>query len=76
MLSPADDTAEVLRLLGVRSEGRLESRSPIDGSVIGSVAECTDPEAVCAHAQKAFLQWRTVPAPRRGEKLAAGAGAA
>jgi aldehyde dehydrogenase (NAD+) len=67
MLSPADDTAEVLRLLGVRSEGTLESRSPIDGSVIGSVAECTDPEAVCAHAQKAFLQWRTVPAPRRGE---------
>ena len=67
MLSPAQDAAEVLRMLGVTGGGKMESRSPIDGSVVGSVAECSDPDAVCARAQRAFLAWRTVPAPRRGE---------
>ena len=48
---------------------RLESRSPIDGQVIGSVAEASaaDVSAACERAQRAFLQWRCVPAPRRGE---------
>jgi aldehyde dehydrogenase (NAD+) len=47
----------------------MSSRSPIDGLVIGSVAAASigDVEAACAHAQDAFLKWRTVPAPRRGE---------
>jgi aldehyde dehydrogenase (NAD+) len=67
MLSPAEETREILAALGVTVSGSLDSRSPIDGAVIGSVAECDDVDAVCAAAQAAYLQWRTVPAPRRGE---------
>ncbi|HVF84156.1 MAG TPA: aldehyde dehydrogenase family protein [Sphingomicrobium sp.] len=66
-MSPAEDAARLLSALRVSDSGSLESCSPIDGSVIGSVAECRDPQAVCARAQGAYLQWRTVPAPRRGE---------
>ncbi|WP_116085248.1 aldehyde dehydrogenase family protein [Tropicimonas sp. IMCC34011] len=49
--------------------GTLGVRSPIDGVEVARVKE-TDPAdmpAVIAKAQKAFLAWRTVPAPRRGE---------
>jgi len=68
-MSPADEARELLPALGVVSSGTMESRSPIDGQVIGSVAEASkaDAEAACEQAQSAFLQWRTVPAPRRGE---------
>jgi aldehyde dehydrogenase (NAD+) len=68
-MNPADEARELLATLGVVGSGTLESRSPIDGQVIGSVAEASkaDVEAACARAQSAFLQWRTVPAPRRGE---------
>jgi aldehyde dehydrogenase (NAD+) len=66
-MSPAEEAPDLLKQLGVECGGPLESRSPIDGSVIGSVGETNDAEAVCAAAQAAFLQWRTVPAPRRGE---------
>ena len=68
-MSPAEEAGELLRQLGVESRGNLESRSPIDGQVIGSVPEAPpeDIDAVCARAHEAFLAWRTVPAPRRGE---------
>jgi aldehyde dehydrogenase (NAD+) len=48
---------------------QLESRSPIDGRVLGSVRVSTtgDVEAAIAAAHAAFLDWRLVPAPRRGE---------
>ncbi|HEY1144728.1 MAG TPA: aldehyde dehydrogenase family protein, partial [Allosphingosinicella sp.] len=49
--------------------GDLEARSPIDGGVIARVAEAS-PEAVAeavGMAHEAFLAWRMVPAPRRGE---------
>jgi len=65
-MSPAEETAQVLKQLGVESDGELVSFSPIDGSEIGRVA-VGDSEAVCARAAKAFVSWRTVPAPRRGE---------
>jgi len=44
-------------------------RSPIDGSEIARLREHTPDEvrARIAAAQKAFLTWRMVPAPRRGE---------
>ena len=42
------------------------SRSPIDGAEIGRVA-IGEPDAACARAAAAFLDWRSVPAPRRGE---------
>ena len=68
-MSVADDAGAILRSLGVASSGGLESVSPIDGSVIGSVVEASsaDVEAACVSAQQAFLKWRVVPAPRRGE---------
>src|SRR5688572_7724330 len=49
--------------------GDLESRSPIDGLVIGSVpaASPSDVAAAVGRAQAAFLDWRNVPPPRRGE---------
>ncbi len=66
-MSPAEETASILRELGVEDDGALASHSPIDGSRIGSVAEATDVAAACTRAHSAFLAWRTVPAPRRGE---------
>jgi aldehyde dehydrogenase (NAD+) len=50
-------------------QGNLESRSPIDGRVMGSVptASPADVAAAVARAQLAFLDWRNVPPPRRGE---------
>lgn len=46
-----------------------ESLSPIDGSLIAKVrnASHAEYERVMEKAQEAFLEWRTVPAPRRGE---------
>jgi aldehyde dehydrogenase (NAD+) len=68
-MSPADETRDLLAQLGVQGGGTLESRSPIDGEIIGSVAEATstDVAKACELAHSAFLQWRTIPAPRRGE---------
>jgi len=65
-MSPAEEACELLGRLGVETSGTLESRSPIDGQLIGSVS-VGDPRQAAALAQEAFLQWRTVPAPRRGE---------
>src|SRR5579871_6390148 len=48
---------------------RLESFSPVDGRRIAAVTatDKTGYEAVVAAAQKAFVDWRLWPAPRRGE---------
>ncbi len=45
--------------------------TPIDGSVIGevSLASKADYERVIAAAQEAFVKWREVPAPARGEVI-------
>lgn len=50
-------------------EGELVSYNPADGSPIASVYNCStaDYEHVIKKAQEAFLKWRTVPAPKRGE---------
>ena len=47
----------------------LVSTSPADGKPIASVrrASVEDYERVAAAAQRAFLEWRMVPAPQRGE---------
>ncbi|MEO8176145.1 MAG: aldehyde dehydrogenase family protein [Sphingomicrobium sp.] len=66
-MTPAQETAQILDQLGVDgASGDLVSNSPIDGRPIGRVAT-GDPAAACARAAKAFLDWRRVPAPRRGE---------
>ena len=50
-------------------EGDLVARSPIDGRELGLVATHSPDEVSNAigDAQQAFLQWRLVPPPRRGE---------
>jgi aldehyde dehydrogenase (NAD+) len=65
-MSPAEEAARVLELAGIESGGKLVSMSPIDGKPIGSVTT-GDPDRAAARATEAFLRWRTVPAPRRGE---------
>ena len=66
-MSPAEEAAETLRGFGIdASAGELESRSPIDGQLIGAV-KIGDAGKACTNAAKAFLDWRLVPAPRRGE---------
>lgn len=47
----------------------LKSISPIDDSVIAEVSWSSDDqyEEVVEEAQKAFIAWRKVPAPQRGE---------
>ena len=68
-MSPAEEARDLLAKLGVIESGDLISHSPIDGNIIGSVGLDTEAEVelACAHAHQAFLTWRTVPAPRRGE---------
>ncbi len=64
---------ELLSRLGVPasrySHGELVVRTPITGQVIARVATTTEAAAsdAIAAAHKAFLEWRNVPAPRRGE---------
>ncbi len=47
----------------------IESYSPVDGDLIGKVVSTSeeDYQKVIEQAQKAFVHWRAVPAPRRGE---------
>lgn len=47
----------------------LESWSPADGQLIGTVKQASweDYEKIVAKAQEAFKYWRMVPAPKRGE---------
>lgn len=47
----------------------IDSFSPVDGSLLGRVSVTTDQEFkhIMEKASAAFLTWRTVPAPKRGE---------
>jgi aldehyde dehydrogenase (NAD+) len=49
----------------------LDSVSPINGKTIASVAQVTEDEyeRIMARAQEAFVSWRMVPAPKRGEVI-------
>src|ERR1700677_628819 len=51
------------------SGGELSSINPADGSVIARVrmAGRDDYERVAVRAAGAFLEWRMIPAPQRGE---------
>lgn len=50
---------------------KIESFSPVDGKRIASVTSATEMEyeACIKKAEEAFLQWRNVPAPKRGEVI-------
>lgn len=65
-MTPSEEAARILELAGIESGGRLVSVSPIDGKPIGRVT-IGDPDRAAARASEAFLKWRKVPAPRRGE---------
>ncbi|AZW11090.1 aldehyde dehydrogenase family protein [Bordetella bronchiseptica] len=68
-----EETRRLLQQLGVDPArydgGTLEVRSPIDGQAIARLPELTAEQARArvADARQAFLAWRKVPAPRRGE---------
>src|SRR5262245_52817694 len=51
------------------SGGKIDSFSPVDGKLIGSVtaADKMNYEKVIQTAEAAFKQWRLKPAPQRGE---------
>lgn len=53
------------------SQGTLQVHSPVDGSRLATLKEHTvdDVNNMVERAHKAFLSWRTVPAPRRGELI-------
>jgi len=52
-----------------QDNGKIEVSSPVDGRHLGTVflASEEDYRNCAAKAKKAFSQWRTVPAPKRGE---------
>ena len=51
------------------SNNYITSYTPVDGSPIAQVSVTTaeEYEAVVARAEAAFLEWRLMPAPKRGE---------
>jgi aldehyde dehydrogenase (NAD+) len=67
------EASEILRRLGVADSehtgGAMVSRSPIDGSELAHVREtpAKDVTAAIGKAHEAFMAWRDVPAPRRGD---------
>ncbi|TNE28263.1 MAG: aldehyde dehydrogenase family protein, partial [Alphaproteobacteria bacterium] len=67
------DTAELMGLFGVDAArytgGTLKVHSPVDGSEIAAVHEdsVAEAEGKIAAAHQAFLAWRKIPAPKRGE---------
>src|SRR5687767_8962426 len=66
----SQENRAIFERLGITlPQGDLVSHSPIDGGVIGSVPSASTAEvaAATARAHDAFLAWRNVPPPRRGE---------
>ena len=52
-----------------KTAGELKVYSPVDGKLIASVYQASekDYEKVMKSAEEAFLYWRMIPAPKRGE---------
>jgi aldehyde dehydrogenase (NAD+) len=69
----AEETASVLESLGVPRErfarGSRAVRSPLTGETVAQLEDATSAavDDAVAKAHDAFLRWRSVPAPRRGE---------
>jgi aldehyde dehydrogenase (NAD+) len=72
-LTVAEEVVDILSEIGVPrklfADGALEVRTPISGEVIGRVKtnDTKATEQAIATAHEAFLEWRKLPAPRRGE---------
>jgi aldehyde dehydrogenase (NAD+) len=71
--SVAAETRAILERLGVPASawqgGSLAAHSPVTGEEVARVREISAADAVHTidKAHEAFLAWRTIPAPRRGE---------
>jgi aldehyde dehydrogenase (NAD+) len=67
------DISSQLHALGVTTlpDGDLVARTPIDGSVTGRLQsqDAAGVSAAVARAHGAYLAWRDVPAPKRGELI-------
>jgi aldehyde dehydrogenase (NAD+) len=69
------DISKELAALGLDpkafAEGTLSARSPIDGSVTAKLKEddAAAVDAAIGRAHAAYLEWRSVPGPRRGELI-------
>lgn len=69
------ETATLMASFGVDAKalagGTLSVRSPINGETIAAVAEISadDTRKAIDAAHQAFLEWRLVPAPQRGELI-------
>ncbi|MGF9566224.1 aldehyde dehydrogenase family protein [Neorhizobium sp. JUb45] len=74
-LDLAADVDRILADLGVATSrykgGTLAVRSPVTGKEIGTLPEhsANDAKAAIDKAQQAFLAWRKVPGPKRGELI-------
>src|SRR5687767_5603764 len=74
-INVAADVAATLARLGVSADlynnGTLLARSPVSGEIVGRLRECSPREASeqIEKAHQAFLAWRAVPAPKRGELI-------
>lgn len=55
--------------LQTKDQGELNIYSPTDGKLIASVyqASADDYERIIKTGQESFIQWRKIPAPKRGE---------
>ncbi len=75
MSASSPTAAALLERFGIPArasgDGALRVVSPIDGAVLGHVAQvgAQDAAARLQDARAAFQAWRTVPAPRRGELI-------
>src|SRR5271170_2397732 len=63
------EVTEILTSLGVppQPKGPLTVHTPITGEVLAHLPATPNAGEAIAAAHKAFLEWRLVPAPRRGE---------
>ena len=66
------EVARLLERLGVAAgslDGELVARTPIDGGVTGRVplTSAAQANAAIEQAAEAFVRWRLIPAPQRGE---------
>jgi aldehyde dehydrogenase (NAD+) len=61
-------THAILTRLGVpATTGPLAAKTPLTGETLAHLPTTPDATAAIARAHAAFLQWRTIPAPKRGE---------
>ena len=72
-MSVAEEMGPLLQRLGIREEqisgGSLAVHSPLTGECVARVhvTNAAEASATIDQAHAAFLEWRKVPAPRRGE---------